>query len=138
MNEYRLEHFGLIVSNIEKSAEFYKKNFGFSEVKQFEKPDLEIRGLIMKLGNFAIELLQPYSETDSKECIKENIEGKRSPKGLFKKIASGHIALSVPDINSAYQNLKENNADILTEIIEYRYFFCRDLDNILLEIRQRK
>ena len=138
MDECKLEHVGLIVSDIEKSAQFYKNNFGFSEVKSFSKPDLEIKGLIMTLGDSAIELLEPYSKEDIQKGIQENIEDKKSLKGLFKKIASCHIALSVPDINSAYQRIKENNNTRATEIIEGGYFFCRDPDNILLEVRQRK
>lgn len=133
MDEYELEHFGLIVSNIEKSAEFYKKNFGFSEVKAFDKPDLELKGLMMKLDNSMIELLQPYSKSDFQKCIEDG-----TLKGLFKKISSCHIALSVQDVSSAYKRLKDSNTKIETEIIEGRYFFCRDPDNILLEIRQRK
>lgn len=50
MQELRMEHFGISVTDIEESIRWYRDVFGFEVVKQFEKPDLQIKGAVMKKG----------------------------------------------------------------------------------------
>ena len=131
MNNYQLEHIGITVTDIDMSINWYITNFGFKKIREFEKPDLEIKGATMQLGDFYLEILQPYSP-------KLESNKKRGLTTLLQKIGVNHFALNVGDINSAYDTLRENGVEFITEILDSRYFFCRDLDKTLIEIKQRK
>lgn len=135
MNNSVIEHFGMTVSNIENTIEWYKQNFGFEEEKRFDKPGLELKGAVIKLGNTSIELLQPYKPARKQDFF---IGKEVLPKDVLNNTGLAHFALSVKDINVLHKRLKEDNTRILTEIAESKYFFCTDPDGILLEIRQAK
>ncbi len=131
MNEFRMQHFGISVRDIDKTIEWYKKNFGFELTREFEKPDLEIRGALMKLGDFTLEILQPYFPEPF--TAKDN-----SLITLLQKMGANHFAFSVNDIESTYRKLKENKVELVTELINKKMFFCKDPDGTLIEIRQQK
>lgn len=135
MNENRIEHFGISVRDMEKSVQWYKDNFGFEEIRRFDKPDLAVKGVTLKLGDSFLELLQPHYPVNQEEkpTSREN-----SLKKLLQKTGSSHLALTVDDISSVYRKLKENKVKLITELLESRYFFCQDPDNILIEVRQKK
>ena len=59
--------------------------------------------------------------------------------GLLGVIGLNHIALSVDDVSRSYNALKEKGVEFVGELMESRFFFCRDSANdVLIEIRQRK
>jgi catechol 2,3-dioxygenase-like lactoylglutathione lyase family enzyme len=127
--EYNIAHFGIKVSNLENSIDFYKNNFGFEEIKKSDKPDLELKLASLQLEGSYLELIQPYYPK-----MRVVFRSGLSVKELLQKSTS-HIALNVNDLSSAYKKLKENNAE-LTEFNE-KFFFCLDPDGFLIEIRQR-
>ncbi len=131
MNKLKIEHFGISVRDIEKSIKWYKENFGFELARKFDKPDLEITGATIKLGDIILEILQPYSPKTF--TAKDN-----SLITLLQKLGANHFALSVGDITSVYQKLKRNKVKFVTELIDNKMFFCRDPDDTLIEIRQMK
>ena len=57
---------------------------------------------------------------------------------ILHEIKLVHFSLSVADINSTYRKLKENNIEFITEIFDSRYFFCKDPDGFLIEVKQGK
>lgn len=134
MLDYKIEHFGISVNNLEETAKWYKKNFGFEEDKRIDKPDLELTGILMKLGDVSFEILKPYSG------IKQIKSNRAWEDNLLQKLENGesHLALNVNDVELAYNQLRQNNVEFVTEIQESRYFFCKDLNGFLIEIRQRK
>ncbi|MEK6646267.1 MAG: VOC family protein [Candidatus Firestonebacteria bacterium] len=134
MSEAKFEHIGLTVRDIEKAIGWYKDNFGIEEIKRFDKPDLELKGAVIKLGDFLIEFLQPY--TTSMENQKSNTKNQICE--ILHEIKLVHFSLSVADINSTYRKLKENNIEFITEIFDSRYFFCKDPDGFLIEVKQGK
>ncbi|MCX5815708.1 MAG: VOC family protein [Proteobacteria bacterium] len=69
MQELKIEHFGISVTDIKESTNWYQDVFGFEEVKEFEKPDLQIKGAVMKRGDLSLEILQPYAV---KKCPSED------------------------------------------------------------------
>lgn len=105
-----------------------QKNFGFQEIRKFEKPALELKGSVMKLEDFVLEILQPYSSLETET---------RNPelKALLKKQGANHFAISVEDLKLAYTNLVENNVKIIAQ--DAKYVFCQDNDGTLIEVRQR-
>ncbi len=126
-----MEHFGISVRDIENSIKWYKENFGFELTREFDKPDLEITGATIKLGDIILEILQPYSPKTF--TTKDN-----SLITLLQKLGANHFALSVGDITSVYQKLKRNKVKFVTELIDNKMFFCQDPDDTLIEIRQMK
>ena len=133
MSEAKFEHIGITVRDIEKTVKWYKDIFGFEEIRKFDKPDLELKGAVIKLGDFSIELLQPYKVGE-----KFYAENGLLLKNLLHKIALTHLALSVSDINSTYKKLKESSIAFITEIVDLKYFFCKDPDGFLIEVKQGK
>ena len=127
--EYQLEHLAITVTNLEKSVDWYKTNFGFQEIKRFNKPELELKGATLKLENFTLEIIQPYSL----EPLRERNE---SLNDLLKKPRINHFALTTENLVHSYNELKNRGVELVTELTE-RYFFCRDFDGTLIEVRQK-
>ncbi len=134
MLDYKIEHFGISVNNLEETAKWYKENFGFKEDKRIDRPNLELTGILMKLGDASFEILSPYSG------IKQIKSNRAWEDSLLQKLENGesHLALNVNDVELAYNQLRQNNVEFVTEIQKSRHFFCKDLNGFLIEIRQRK
>jgi catechol 2,3-dioxygenase-like lactoylglutathione lyase family enzyme len=124
-----MEHFGISVVDIHRSVRWYQGIFGFKVVKQFEKPELQIKGVVMKRGDLSLEILQPYSP---KELPAED----DSLVALLQRIGANHFAISAEDVKSLYNELKSQKAELVTELIEQRFFFCKDPDGTLIEVTQ--
>lgn len=118
---YRLEHIGITVANLESAIESYKA-LGFQEIKRADKPDLKLELATMQLGDFRLELIKPYESPLETE---------------LHKVGTKHIAFSVNDLTKAYDELK-NNATFIKEFLERGKYFCRFPDGVLIEIIQRK
>src|SRR3989344_6182590 len=135
MNEnlqYRLAHPGITVRNLEESMNWYETNFGFIRGEVKDRPKLGLRLVHMKLDESEIELVCPYSPSERKPDSAEDLAG------LLGVIGLNHIALSVDDVSRSYNALKEKGVEFVGELMESRFFFCRDSANdVLIEIRQR-
>lgn len=127
--DYRFEHHGITAKDIDSTVDFYKRNFGFDEVKRFDKPGLRLRGALLSLGGLSLEILSPYGEMYDERWI--TLED-----SLMRR--EGHLALDVGDVQRAYTQLKENGVIFVTDILEGRFFFCRDNCGNLIEIKVRK
>ena len=131
MPEYRIEHTGLTVGDIDGAVDWYISNFGFDVIRRFDKPELEIVGATLKLGEDHIEILQPVGPVADPDVI-----GPLT--ACLRRGGANHIALNVDDIAQAYETLTANGVEFITELLESRYFFCRDPFGTLIEVRQRK
>ncbi len=126
MIEY--QHTGISVTDIDRTIAWYAEHFGFTEVKRFEKSEMEIRGAIMSLGNAVLEILQPDSPAPVGENCHTLIEHLR-------KLGANHIAIGVSDIAGCFEQFRKDNVDLVSELIDDRFFFCKDPDGILIEVR---
>jgi len=127
----KFEHTSISVTDINKTIEWYKINFEFELIREFEKPDLEVKGAVLKLGDFILEVLQSYSP-------EAHIPAGNSLISHFRQIGVNHIAVSVSNINEIYQKFKNNKIELVGELIGNKTFFCKDPDGILIEVRERK
>ena len=125
----KFDHVAITVKDLEKSIQWYKKNFNFTELRRFEKSTLEIRGATLKQDHFTLELLEPYNpiivkhkQTDLTTCLGNT--------------GANHLAFVADDIEKMYSRLKNNRVRMITKVIDSRYFFCVDPDCVLIEIRQ--
>jgi catechol 2,3-dioxygenase-like lactoylglutathione lyase family enzyme len=121
-------HIGISVVDIDRSVQWYTNLFGFKEVTRFEKAELEIKAAVLCLGEHTIELIAPYRPQPL------TIEGNGLAEAL-RSIGVNHIAVAVDDINGIYGKCLSNKAEMVTELIHGRMFFCRDPDGTLLEIK---
>lgn len=126
------DHIALTVANLQKSMQWYSDTFGFESLRVFDKPDLKLRGGHMSLGNLKLELLAPYEPRPLPEYRKK-LETD------LMTVGTKHLALRVDDLNSAYEALKKKGVEFLSEPNTGKkstHIFCRDLDGILIEIRE--
>lgn len=127
INTY-LTHYGITVSNLESSIDFYKKNFGFKKIREFDKPVLKLRGAILQLNNSLLELLEPYSKIKKQKAYE-----KKDLSEILKKTPS-HLAIAVSDVDNMYVRLEKEKVRLME--FNEDLFFCYDPDNLLIEIRR--
>lgn len=97
---YEVNHIGVIVNDVEKSAKFYVDNFGAKITRRHK--DERITIIFVSSGNGVVELIE-YLKDDEK-----------------KKLGIDHIAYTVDDIEEALQNLKDENVKLISA--EPKYF----------------
>jgi len=147
----RIDHIGLVVSNIENSIRFYEEILemklkrrltlvgeGIAKVKELNGP-AKVDIAVLELNNNYIELLEFKSPKGSK------IEHNRIMPNQY---GEPHIAFEVENIEKIYNSLKNNGINftsiprqMIAERKEEKCSICtffRDPDGILLEILQRK
>lgn len=123
-------HIGISVVNLDEAVNWYEDNFGASEIKRTYKEALGLSIAVLELGNLHLELLQPdrpEQTTSIRGTLKE----------LLQRVGTSHIALSVSDVKGLYNRLKASGAEMVTELVEGRLFFCRDPNGILIEVKQK-
>ena len=127
-----LNHVGITVSDIDKSIKWYEINFSSKLVRQFDKPDLKLKGATIKLEDSLIELLQPYKPKQLKDKTADL-------SSFLKKPGANHLAFATDDINALYEKLKQNNVTFITDFNRgSSYFFCLDPDKTMIEIKEIK
>lgn len=106
----KLDHIGVVVSDIEKSQDYYKKNYGFdAATKKFFEPAHGVNVLFINIG---------YGQTPAIELI-EPINEKSKVYNFLKKTGGGfhHLAYQVDDIKKAIEHYKSQKSLVITEIV---------------------
>jgi len=126
----RLQHVGLIVSDLERSRRFYGEALGLEEVPR--PPNFTFAGAWFRFGDTEIHLL---AEADTTGRAGAPDPGPSAAYGLV-----AHIALEVDDLTAASARLEENavaliggpmpRGDGVTQV------FFRDPDGYVLELFQ--
>jgi lactoylglutathione lyase len=134
-----LRHTGIVVSNIEKSLEFYRDLLGFIVVKdQVETgryidiflglEDVTVRTVKMCLGEGSmLELLCFFSHPP-----------KMTPQKIY-DLGCSHVALTVEDLDETYKSLLNsgvffNNPPQISPDGYAKVAFCQDPDGSYLEL----
>jgi len=129
--EFRVDHTAITVSDLDRSIRWYG-NFGFEKENQFDRKDLQLKGALLRLGGYRLELFQPYNP-QAMEAYRREL------KSSLQHIGPQHIALIVPDVEKAYEHLQGLGVEFAGEITTgktARYVFCRDPDGMLVEVKQ--
>lgn len=134
-----IRHIGIVVSDIQKSIEFYEKHLGFKVLKRMEEGGfyldslLSIKNskvttvkLINNYGNI-IELLYFHNKKNDK--IKKRIYS----------IGLTHFAINVKNISELYLKLSRKGVEFLSspQISPDNYAkvaFCKDPDGVYIEL----
>lgn len=126
MNLTMIHHIAIIVSNYEKSKDFYVNKLGFQILRENYREDRGDYKLDLKLG----------------ECELEIFWGKNNPKRPSYPEACGlrHLAFKVDDIEKEVEELKSLGVEVepirLDEITNKRMTFFQDPDGLPLELHE--
>jgi methylmalonyl-CoA epimerase len=102
--EPSIDHLGIAVRSIDQALGFYQGQLGLTVATRETVPHEKVQVAMLPLDGSRIELLEP-TEADS-------------PVGKFlDKRGEGlhHVALKVPDLNSAVERLRASGARLLNE-----------------------
>ncbi|SDQ08863.1 methylmalonyl-CoA epimerase [Virgibacillus subterraneus] len=105
--DYKLDHIGIAVRNLEDSIYFYESILGGSLIDRYKSDakGVESEIAIMEIGGDRTELLAPTNNTTSP--IARFL--KQKGKGVH------HIAYHVGDLNKALDDLKNRNIRVLED-----------------------
>ena len=96
--EYRPSFSAIVVSNIDASAEWYKKVFGLTTGKQLIENNLGVRLVVLESEKFSIELLEFRGSLARKDLLQGKPEHTEI-QGHFK------IGFNVPDMDACLKYL---------------------------------
>jgi catechol 2,3-dioxygenase-like lactoylglutathione lyase family enzyme len=143
MDISKAHHFGLTVSNLSRSLEFYQRMFGL--VPEFIAhgdgddlsaavgvSDAKLNFAFLKLGGGTVELLE-YENERQLDYDKRNCD-----------VGAPHLCFDVPDIDAAYAELQDKGADFYSRPLRIidgplagcAFAYLRDPDGLTLEIFQ--
>jgi glyoxylase I family protein len=129
MQKFKVGHVAITVSDIEKSKKFYEENFGFTFIKQFEKPAVGAKFCYLELEGFQIELWEFASQKQSSENLQDlEVRGLR------------HLAFVVDDVEAVVSDLQSkglNFSDVKVGSSGKKFSLGSDLDGIGLEIIEK-
>lgn len=134
-----IRHIGIVISDIEKSMEFYTKYLGFQEMKTMEEGGHYIDKLLnlqeskvttIKLKNEkeqVIELLYFQNPTY------ETVDNKLNNLGLT------HFALTVDNLDNTYDSMREHGIEFLSGPQlspdgHAKVVFCKDPNGVFIEL----
>lgn len=124
----KVQHVGISVSDLDRSVAWYVSHFGFEETKRFEKPELEIKGAALALGDCGLEILAPYAPVSATKTDDTLVHALRAT-------GANHMALAVDDVAACYRKFVAEGVEMISELLDGRFFFCRDPDGTVLEIK---
>lgn len=128
-----LHHGALSVRSMEESIAFFRDVFGFEVDTQVEVND-GFKIAHLKLGSNYIELF----ELANAQALPEHANSLNSD---LRVIGTKHIAFETDDAEAMYEFLVSQSVKMETEIMDhpdYKYFFFKDPNGILMEFVSRK
>lgn len=126
----KIHHIAISVRDKEKTARFYKENFGFEEIKRFTKPGWDGGAVVLKLGDLQMEVFQFDSFMEKKDDLSN-----------LKVIGLKHIGIQTEDVRAKYNELKNRGVNIdepAKGTTCARFCFLRDPDGIPIELYEPK
>jgi len=134
-----LRHVGLTVTDLARSARFYREMFGFVEVRFMNEsgPFLETVTGIQGVHVTTLKMQAPSGGIV--ELLQYHNPSSLGRDQHIYLIGCSHFALTVSDIDGQYKHLLAHNVPMLSEPTlsqdgKARVFFCKDPDGILIEV----
>jgi len=116
--EYTMHHASLLVSDTQKSLQFYIDVLGMQQAK---RPDLPFPGAWLKIGEQQIHLLELASP--------DPVTGRPKHGGRDR-----HVALTVKELAPVIEALEKAGIDYTRSLSGRQALFCRDPDGNAIEI----
>lgn len=130
----KIDHIGIAVHSIEKSAELYRDTFGMEYLGEDVVEAQGVKVAFFQVGESMIELLEPLNDTGPiAKFLEKNGEGVH------------HVALGCADIEETRATLESKSIRLLSDkpldgahgkLITFMH--PKDTGRVLLEMTQRK
>lgn len=120
----RIRHIGMVVSDLEKSANFYSEVLGFKRLSDPRKPgEFPGTALDMSDGEVNFTLLQP----------REDVPRQLWSHGTF---GPNHIGVTIEDTAKLADTLRQRGIEVYgaEKADPPRFFKFRDLDNVEVDV----
>ncbi|MDD5255511.1 MAG: VOC family protein [Candidatus Omnitrophica bacterium] len=131
----KIDHIGLSVSNIRRSAAFYKKHFGFRCARIYIHKDIGMTIAVLKRDGICLELFE-FKKHKKLPGYRKTLDSDLRTLGVK------HFSFGVKDIKGAYTRLRHTRLCFATDMRPFdnglRYFFVKDPDGILIEVMESK
>lgn len=127
----RTHHVGIVVSDLQKSLDWYRENLGFTELSRDYIADQDLTIVYVQAGETELEL---FSKGGSRALRSEETDLGAS----FQFQGLRHLCFEVENPDDAWSRATElgldlANAPTQNEALGVRYCFVRDPDGILIE-----
>ena len=131
--DFTLDHVAVSVSNLARSIEFYAKNFGFGCERVIELPNRNGKVALLRTAGFDIEMFE-FANVLPLPVYRQ------TPDTDLRTMGVKHFALRVNDASGAYDSLKRNGVEVVSDVTVgvrgVKRFFVRDPDGIGIEITE--
>ena len=148
-----VDHINLVVSDLEKSVQFYTKLLGFRETKRAHLEGEWIEAIVglKSISADVVYIMAPAGEPRLELLCYKSPKGEAIPvNSLANTIGLRHIAMRVDDIHSMTKRLKEAGVKVISEPVvvpastitheagQKTLCYFLDPDGILLELAEYK
>ena len=136
----RTRHFGIVVTNMKKSLEFYENLLGFKIIKENDESG-EYLDEMLSLKNVKVKTIKMSINKDS--TLIELLQYSTPKSSLIEKrindLGASHFSLTVKNLDEFYLNLKQegikfNSAPIIIPESKAKVVFCFDPDGTPIEL----
>jgi catechol 2,3-dioxygenase-like lactoylglutathione lyase family enzyme len=137
-----VRHFGLAVNNLEKSLNFYQNLLGFKIVRSMDESGDYIDNML-SLNDVCVKTVK-LSIDDGITLIEllefKSHKGNSNKREIYEYGAS-HLALTVHDLDTCYEELKRNGVEFYSKPQHSpdgfaKVVFCKDPDGTPVELVQ--
>ena len=139
-----VRHFGIVVSDMEKSLHFYRDMLGLRILRDMTEEGKFI-DTILGLSNVKVRTVKMAAENGSTlvELLQyESHEGKKRENYKMFDFGASHVAFEVKDIDEEYKRLKEQGIAFVCEPQispdnKAKVTFCFDPDSVPIELVEK-
>ncbi len=128
----KIDHVAIVVKDAEEALKLYSDMFGFEVVETLEGPGGEFKAVLVRVGDIALEFLQPLTDESSYARFLKERGG-----GLH------HVSFETGDIEQEIKTLKAQGRRLINEepisLPSARIAFIHPgaAQNVLIELVQR-
>ena len=133
MNSWSVDHVAIVVTDLDKSVDFYTKTLGFDQAFRESFPERGVEVVGLRAGNVDIELLRPLSSDSSVARYRGGADTKVH-----------HIGYRVPDVPAEIARLKSAGLEMIDEAPcrgahgnRVAFVHPKSTEGVLIEVCQR-
>ena len=137
-----IRHVGIVVTDMERSLEFYRDILGLKPVIDFTEKGQFI-DTISNAGGIDLRMVKLIAEDGSMIELLHYVSHPQPERGENKLYETGptHVAFTIDDVDKTYadwisKGVKCNSKPTVAPDRKAKLFFCQDPDNTYLEIVQ--
>jgi catechol 2,3-dioxygenase-like lactoylglutathione lyase family enzyme len=132
-----IDHVALVVADLRRTIDFYRRKLGFRVERRFGHKGLGVRAVVLKRGTSRIELFEYRDDKPGHAKRKREIHGIKVPRSYFEP-GLRHIAFRTTGFDGAVRSLRRRG---LSPVIQPKkgysgdsITFFSDPNGVLLEL----